>query len=77
MERMITLEVVETDTVLLKVIQAAKKRRMVIRKLIAEETARDYGNAFIKILGEARAEQYDCLKKQFEKIIDVVEVTVL
>ncbi len=77
MEKIFMLEVVESDTILVKVIQVVKRRRIVIRRLIAETTAKNYANAFINIIVEADLEQCRLVKVQFEKLIDVVEATVL
>ena len=77
MERVIMLEVVESDTILAKVVQVIKRRRIVIRMFIAETTSKNQANARIKILVEAELEQCRLMKKQLERLIDVVEATVL
>jgi acetolactate synthase regulatory subunit len=73
----IVLEVVESSTVLTKVIQVIKRRRINIQSFIAQVGEPMSENAFIKIVVDADMEQCRLMKTQFEKIIDVVKASVV
>ncbi len=71
-ERQINIRVVNNPTVLVRVIQAVKRRQINIQKLIAEDVS--VCDAKISISIRASEEQARLLKMQIDKMVDVVDV---
>ena len=69
----IEIEVVNSPTILQRVIQIIKKRRINIQQFFAEEENAE--NGIIKMKVQADDEQVRLLKSQFEKQIDVIKIT--
>lgn len=70
----IELNVINSPTVLMRVVQIIKRRRINIKSFFAEESHADPEDATIKIVVEADRKRARLLKSQFEKAIDVVTV---
>jgi acetolactate synthase small subunit len=68
----IEMEVMNSPTILQRVIQIIKRRRINIRQLIVWE--RDEDSGAIKIWVEADQESVRLLKSQFNKQVDVISV---
>ena len=70
----VELKTVNSPTVLTRVIQIIKRRRINIKKLVAEECCTNLENGKISIILETDVEKLRLLKSQFEKVIDVISV---
>jgi len=70
----IELEVINTNTILLRIIMIIKKRRINIKSFFAEINHADSETARFKMVLEVDAEKIRLLKTQFEKVLDVVSV---
>src|SRR5579885_2781315 len=70
----IELKVINSPTILGRVIQTVKKRNLVINRFVAEEADQREQTGIIKIYVKADVEKTGRLLRQLEKIIDVIEV---
>ncbi len=71
-QQMISIKVVNNPTVLVRVIQAVKRRQINIQRLVAEDVS--VCDARITLNIKASDEQTRLLKSQINKLIDVMEV---
>ena len=72
MQNTIELEVENSPTILQRVIQIVKRRRINIQKFLADQGDGEVG--IILIIVEADHEAVRLLKAQFEKLVDVIRI---
>lgn len=73
-EQRIKIEVVNSPTILVRVIQTIKRRRININNIFANEQKSSKDGALIEVTIEADSEQTRLLKNQFKKLVDVLKV---
>jgi acetolactate synthase regulatory subunit len=72
--REIELNVINSQTILVRVIQIITRRRIAILKFIASVTKEDDQDGKIIICVRANERNLILLKTQFEKVVDVIKV---
>jgi acetolactate synthase regulatory subunit len=70
--KVITIKTVNSPTILQRILQIIKRRRINIRRFTAQEKDKDHG--FVKVEVEAQADQVKLLAAQIEKQVDVTSV---
>jgi len=68
----VTIKTVNSPTVLQRILQIIKRRRINIRRFTAQEKDSDHG--FVKVELDAEVEQVRLLMAQIEKQVDVIAV---
>jgi acetolactate synthase regulatory subunit len=72
--RYIELDVLNTPTILIRIIQMIKQKRLNIKCIVAEENLSNSEKAKIKIVVAGDSEKTRLLKSQFWGIIDVISI---
>jgi acetolactate synthase regulatory subunit len=76
MERkVIQIEVLNTATALIRVIEVVQRQRVYIHKIVAEENSEDSSIGMISITIRADEEKTRLLKKQCAKVVEVFDVS--
>jgi acetolactate synthase small subunit len=70
--KIIIIKTVNSPTVLQRILQIIKRRRINIRRFTAREIDPDHG--FVKVEVDAEAEQVRLLAAQIEKQVDVIAI---
>lgn len=73
-EQQIELKVINSPTIMTRVIEIIKRRRIRIKYFLAEECPEEADDAMTKVIVEGDEEKVRGLKSQFEKQIEVITV---
>lgn len=73
----IHLDVVNSPTIITRVVQIVKRRRINIKSFLAEEDDTNKEDAFIRMIVEADMERVKLLNTQLEKTVDVISSKVV
>lgn len=73
-EKVFDIKVENDPTILSRIIQVIKRRRINIKSLIATEVESDKSIAEVKLILETDGEKARLVKSQLKKLVDVIEI---